>query len=286
MRRRFRRSKARLRSIPGISTRAISSPPPKSCTTTTKAPCSSCSKSTGATPRFATTPGATACSRCSICSAKKTIGSAVIGRCSASRRTDGRRSARERKRVAGRAGAAILSTARFRAIPANPVIDSRGVCMKSLRSIVVIGVAAALGLGACATDQYGNRRPLTDAQRGAIIGAATGAVVGGIASKNKKKGALIGAIGGGIAGTAVGAYMDRQKQDLDKVLAPERGAGAIQVEKLPGDIVRVTMTDQTAFDFDSAQIKPGFNSTMDKISDVVNRYGKTHLTVVGHTDNV
>jgi len=158
--------------------------------------------------------------------------------------------------------------------------------MKSLRSIVVIGVAAALGLGACATDQYGNRRPLTDAQRGAIIGAATGAVVGGIASKNKKKGALIGAIGGGIAGTAVGAYMDRQKQDLDKVLAPERGAGAIQVEKLSGDIVRVTMTDQTAFDFDSANIKPSFNSTMDKISEVVNRYGKTHLTIVGFTDNV
>lgn len=158
--------------------------------------------------------------------------------------------------------------------------------MKSSRTSLVIVVAAVLFLGACATDQYGHRRPLTDAQRGAIIGAATGAVIGGIASKNKKKGALIGAIGGGIAGTAVGAYMDKQKQDLEKVLAPERNAGSIQVEKLNGDILRITMTDQTAFDFDSSRIKPGFYSTMNKVANVVNRYGKTYLTIVGHTDSV
>lgn len=159
--------------------------------------------------------------------------------------------------------------------------------MKLVRTTILIGTVTAFGLAACATDEYGRKRPLTDAERGAIIGAATGAVIGGIASKNKRtKGVLLGAVGGGIAGTAVGAYMDRQKQDLDKVLAPERSSGAIQVEKLAGDILRVTMTDQTAFDFDSAQIKPGFHSTMDKISDVVNRYGKTHITIVGHTDNV
>jgi outer membrane protein OmpA-like peptidoglycan-associated protein len=158
--------------------------------------------------------------------------------------------------------------------------------MGSLRKSILISIISAFGVAACATDSAGRRQPMTDAQRGAIIGAATGAVVGGIASKNRKKGVLIGAVGGGLAGTAVGAYMDKQKQDLEKALAPERSAGAIQVEKLGGDIVRVTMTDQTAFDFDSAQIKPGFNSTMDKVSNIMNRYGKTHLTIVGHTDNV
>lgn len=149
----------------------------------------------------------------------------------------------------------------------------------------LIGTLVAFGVAACATDGQGRKRPLTDTQRGAIIGAATGAVVGGLASKNKKKGVLIGAVGGGLAGGAVGKYMDNQKQDLDKVLTPERGAGSIQVEKLAGDIVRVTMTEQTAFEFDSAQIKPAFNTTMDKIGNVVNRYGKTHLTIVGHTDS-
>ena len=151
----------------------------------------------------------------------------------------------------------------------------------------LVCIVVALGVSACATGPDGQRRPLTDAERGAIIGAATGAVIGGVAAKkkNRKKGVLIGAVGGGIAGTAVGAYMDKQKQDLEKVLAPERGAGSIQVEKLGGDILRVTMTEQTSFEIDSAQIKPGFHSTMDKISNVVNRYGKTHLTIVGHTDS-
>ncbi len=159
--------------------------------------------------------------------------------------------------------------------------------MKLPHSLIVIITVAAFGVAACATDQYGRRRPLTDAERGAIIGAASGAVIGGLAKKSdRKKGALIGAVGGGLAGAAVGAYMDRQKQDLERVLGPERASGAIQIEKLPGDILRVTMTEQTAFEFDSAQIKSGFYTTMDKIANVVNRYGKTHLTIVGHTDNV
>jgi outer membrane protein OmpA-like peptidoglycan-associated protein len=46
------------------------------------------------------------------------------------------------------------------------------------------------------------------------------------------------------------------------------------------------MTNQTAFETDSYEIKPGFHSTMDKLADVVVRYNKTTLTVVGHTDNV
>jgi outer membrane protein OmpA-like peptidoglycan-associated protein len=46
------------------------------------------------------------------------------------------------------------------------------------------------------------------------------------------------------------------------------------------------MTNQTAFETNSAQIKSGFHSTMDKLADVVVRYNKTSLTVVGHTDDV
>ena len=45
------------------------------------------------------------------------------------------------------------------------------------------------------------------------------------------------------------------------------------------------MTNSTAFDVNSTAIKPGFNSTMDKLSEVMIRYGKTTLTIVGHTDN-
>ncbi len=97
---------------------------------------------------------------------------------------------------------------------------------------------------------------------------------------------MLGAVGGGLAGGAVGAYMDSQKRDLEKNLAKEIQAGQARVDKLPNDVVRITMTTQTAFDTNSAAIKPGFDTTMDKLADVVVRYAKTTLTVVGHTDNV
>jgi outer membrane protein OmpA-like peptidoglycan-associated protein len=129
--------------------------------------------------------------------------------------------------------------------------------------------------------------PLTDSEKGALIGAAGGAVLGAVAySSNRSKGALIGVIGGGIAGSAVGAYMDNQRRDLEKNLAQEIKAGQARVERLANDVVRITMTNQTAFDTNSSDIKPGFNSTMDKVADVIVRYGKTTLTVSGHTDNV
>jgi outer membrane protein OmpA-like peptidoglycan-associated protein len=151
------------------------------------------------------------------------------------------------------------------------------------RGMVVIAVV--LAVAGCAAD--GSMPTMGHREMGAIIGAAGGAVVGAVAyDKNRTKGALIGAVGGALAGGAIGRYMDDQKRDLEKNLAQEIKSGVAKVEKLPNDVVRVTMTNQTAFDTDSIQIKPGFHSTMDKLADVVVRYNKTSLTVVGHTDNV
>ncbi len=159
--------------------------------------------------------------------------------------------------------------------------------MKQLRATITLSLVIVFGLSACVTDEFGNSRPFTDAEKGVFIGAVGGAVLGGAVSKkkNRTKGVLIGAVGGGLAGGVVGNYMDNQKKDLEKTLAPERNAGAIQVEKLPQNVLRVTMTDQTAFAVDSAEIQPRFYSTMDKIATVLNRYGKTELTIVGHTDS-
>jgi len=151
----------------------------------------------------------------------------------------------------------------------------------------IIAATFTVFITGCATDEYGNRRPMTDTQKGAIIGATSGAVLGALVKKDKRsKGALIGAVGGGIAGAAVGSYMDSQKKDLEKVLAPEVQSGAINIAKTGQNNLLITMTAQTAFDFDSTEIKSGFHSTMDKLANVLVRYGKTHLTVIGHTDNV
>jgi outer membrane protein OmpA-like peptidoglycan-associated protein len=146
-------------------------------------------------------------------------------------------------------------------------------------------IAAVLAVAGCAAD--GSMPTMGHREMGTLIGAAGGAVVGAVAyDKNRTKGALVGAVGGALAGGAIGRYMDDQKRDLEKNLAQEIKTGVAKVEKLPNDVVRVTMTNQTAFDTDSTQIKPGFHSTMDKLADVVVRYNKTALTVVGHTDSV
>jgi outer membrane protein OmpA-like peptidoglycan-associated protein len=153
--------------------------------------------------------------------------------------------------------------------------------MKMKHAILI----ASLTLAGCAADQpLGN---MGHRETGALIGAAGGAVIGAVAyDKDRTKGAVIGAVGGALAGGAVGRYMDDQKRDLEKNLAAEIKRGQARVEKLQNDMVRITMTNQTAFDTNSADIKSGFHSTMDKIADVVVRYGKTTLTVVGHTDDV
>ena len=151
----------------------------------------------------------------------------------------------------------------------------------------VVVVAASIAFAGCADMQRPSGRPLESMETGVLVGAGVGAVLGAVAyHRNRSKGALIGAVGGGLAGAAVGSYMDSQKRDLEKNLGQEIQSGEARVEKLPNDVVRITMTSHTAFDTDSVNIKPGFHSTLDKLADVVVRYGKTSLTIVGHTDNV
>jgi outer membrane protein OmpA-like peptidoglycan-associated protein len=148
-----------------------------------------------------------------------------------------------------------------------------------MKLLIVLAVAA--GIAGCSTGKMGYR------ETGTVIGAAGGAVLGAVAyNKNRTQGAVLGAVGGALAGGVVGRYMDDQKRDLEKNLAAEIQAGQARVEKLPNHVVLVTMTSQTAFDTDSSEVKPGFLSTVDKLADVMVRYGKTTLTVVGHTDDV
>jgi outer membrane protein OmpA-like peptidoglycan-associated protein len=155
-----------------------------------------------------------------------------------------------------------------------------------IRKFVALPAILVFGLSACATDEYGNKKPMTDTQKGAIIGVLSGAAIGAaVKDENRGKGAVIGAIGGGVAGAGVGAYMDSQKKDFEKALAPERDRGAIQIEKLGEKSLRVTMTAQSAFAVDSSEIKGTFHSTLDKISTIVNKYGKTTIAIVGHTDS-
>lgn len=151
-----------------------------------------------------------------------------------------------------------------------------------MKKVVILSLLVA----GCASDGSSSfNRSYTET--GVVLGAAGGALLGAVAySPNRTKGVLVGAVGGALAGGAVGAYMDSQKKDLEKNLANEIKLKQARVDELPNHVVRVTMTGDTGFATNSTDIKPGFHTTMDKIADVVVRYGKTSLTVAGHTDDV
>ncbi|WP_295389583.1 OmpA family protein [uncultured Thiodictyon sp.] len=155
---------------------------------------------------------------------------------------------------------------------------------QSFAKRAAIAATVSLLVAGCATDGSG----MTETGQGAVIGTATGAALGAIigsASGQAGRGALIGVVGGALIGGAAGAYMESQRKDFVKSLAPEIASGVIRVDKLPNDKLLVRMTGETTFEVDSDRIKPSFDSTMDRIAKIMNKYGKTELVVAGHTDS-
>lgn len=162
-------------------------------------------------------------------------------------------------------------------------VHFESVSMKT-KTLTLALALSAMTITGCANQPGG---PYTNTQKGAVFGALGGAAIGAAVNhRNRGKGALIGAVGGGLAGAGVGAYMDSQRKDLEKVLAPEVQAGNVSVTKQADNALLVTMTSGTAFDTNSTVLKPGFTPSLDKIAKVLNTYGKTTLTIVGHTDSV
>jgi len=156
------------------------------------------------------------------------------------------------------------------------------------KHLTVMPLLATLLLSACATNDLGDPRDLSKTETGALIGVASGAALGAIINhKNRGKGALIGAVGGGLTGAGVGYYMDKQAKDLERQLQSEIQRGEISVEKRASDnALLVSMTSSTGFDNLSTVLKPGYITTLGKIARVLNQYGKTTVTVIGHTDSV
>ena len=144
----------------------------------------------------------------------------------------------------------------------------------------LIASLITVSLVSCTTDDPNQR-----AKMGAVIGAVAGAALGHSVENNKKC-VLIGAAVGALAGAGAGNYMDKQQQEMEAALAAERANHAIEIQRLQNETLKIDIASEVSFDFGSAALKPAFTPTLEKVSNILQRYPNTIIHVVGHTDSV
>jgi outer membrane protein OmpA-like peptidoglycan-associated protein len=144
-------------------------------------------------------------------------------------------------------------------------------------------ISAGLVAGCQTTDPYTGETKTTSATYGALIGAGAGAAVGMISghdAKQRRQRALIGAGVGALAGGAVGAYMDKQEDELRRVM---RDSGVTVTRK--GNDIILNMPGNVTFRTDSADLNTQFFKVLDGVAQVAKKYDKTIIEVAGHTDS-
>jgi outer membrane protein OmpA-like peptidoglycan-associated protein len=122
------------------------------------------------------------------------------------------------------------------------------------RQLLVYGLCLLL-VTACASDD-GVR-----AKRGGAGGLNERAVIGG---KDKA-----------VVGPVIAQYMDAQARELQALAETLRS----------GDGIIVTLPEKLLFKLNSGTLDPRSRRVLRKIAAIIGKYAKTHLTVVGHTDD-
>ena len=145
--------------------------------------------------------------------------------------------------------------------------------MNFVKPVVVLPFVTALALAGC-TDM-GPRQ-----QTGALVGAAAGGLVGGVAGGNPGT-AVVGAVIGGIAGGAIGQGLDAQAGELRGAFGDSR-IGVVNT----GSSLVVTMPQDILFATGSAALSGALRSDLAALAAHLNKYRKSTVQVVGHTDNV
>lgn len=116
---------------------------------------------------------------------------------------------------------------------------------------------------------------------GTGAGAATGAAIGGAlgGGEGAWKGAAVGAALGALGGGLIGHYMDNQAKEMQKVVDRQD-----RVER-DGETLRLSLASDVLFDSGSATLQPGAEDKLRHVAEVLQRYPKTRVEIVGHTDN-
>ena len=141
----------------------------------------------------------------------------------------------------------------------------------------LVFMAAALSLGACATDPVTGESIWGNTGRGAAIGAIVGGIGGVFAGGNDGRNAAVGAAVGALAGAGIGRYMDGQEEDMRRKVA----SSGIGIQRV-GDRIELVMPSDVTFSKGSAALDPAFMPTLDKVAESLNLYPKTTIDIIGH----
>lgn len=145
--------------------------------------------------------------------------------------------------------------------------------MKHVKHITLLALCFGLVIAGCKT--------ASRSQKGAVIGAAGGGAIGAVIGKaagNTAMGAIIGATVGGVSGAVIGKKMDKQAEEMQKVLDDAE-------VRREGEGIVIKFKDQVLFGFDRADLGATAQSNLDKLVTVLNKYPDTNVEVIGHTDS-
>ena len=155
--------------------------------------------------------------------------------------------------------------------------------IRSLRRVSVLIGVAVITSGCETLDPYTGEEKMSNATKGALIGAAAGAVVGLVSGDDaveRRQRALIGAGVGALAGGSVGYYMDRQEA---KLRAELEGTG-VSVTRI-GDNITLNMPGNVTFATDSSDLRPAFFDVLVSVGKVLDEFDQTVVEIAGHTDS-
>ena len=155
--------------------------------------------------------------------------------------------------------------------------------MFKMKTVALATVGGALlTTAACTTNPYTGQREINRTVVGALGGALGGYLLGDvIGGRSDRTERILGAGIGAVAGGAIGAYMDRQEADLRRQTA---GTGVDVIRQ--GDELLLRMPSGITFAFNSYQVQPQFQATLNEVAQTLNAYPATMIDVLGHTDSV
>lgn len=145
--------------------------------------------------------------------------------------------------------------------------------MKTLQQFALALTLFGLILSGC--------KSMNRTQKGAVIGVAGGGAIGAVVGKalgNTAMGAIVGATVGGVTGAVIGRKMDKQAEEMKKVL------GDAEVKRV-GEGTVIEFKDKVLFGYDRSDLSDQARANLTKLANVLQKYPDTNIEILGHTDD-